>query len=162
MSAAAGRARWAGLSCLVAGGLQQMASKEAAAGCGLTMACCACASNIGAWAEASTGRETRHPLITHPPASFQPAGMDASELRFESPTFDGLPVDWCTAPDQGCGQPAAQSFCAAQGYSGAADYAGPTPVPFGNQTVYPATGAVCDSGEMAGQCATFYYILCEV
>lgn len=74
--------------------------------------------------------------------------------------FEGLPVDWCTAPDQGCGQPAAQSYCQAQGYTGAADYAGPTPVPFGNQTVYPETGAVCDSAAAAGQCTTFFYILC--
>ncbi|PRW45224.1 hypothetical protein C2E21_6437 [Chlorella sorokiniana] len=88
-------------------------------------------------------------------------GADASELKFESPSFDGLPIDWCTAPDQGCGQPAAQAFCTAQGYAGAADYAGPTPVPFGNQTVYPATGADCDSAAAAGQCTTFYYILCK-
>jgi len=98
-----------------------------------------------------------HPS-THPPM----AGASASELRFESPTFDGLPVDWCTAPDQGCGQPAAVSFCTAQGYAGAADYAGPTPVSFGNQTVYPASGAACDSAATAGQCTTFYYILCAV
>ncbi|KAI7845100.1 hypothetical protein COHA_001465 [Chlorella ohadii] len=97
---------------------------------------------------------------SRPPGSAD--GASASELRFESPTFDGLPVDWCTAPDKGCGLPAAQSFCTAQGYAGAADYAGPTPVPFGNQTVYPASGAACDSAATAGQCTTFYYILCAV
>jgi hypothetical protein len=46
----------------------------------------------------------------------------ANEIRIDSPTVDGVPVDWCRAWGQGCGWQGAHAFCRDRGYERALSF----------------------------------------
>jgi len=74
--------------------------------------------------------------------------------KFNSPSIDGLPLDWCHTWASNCGQGAATAFCQSKGYRSAIDFKGPNLAP--NRTKIIGSGQICEGNF----CGTFDYIIC--
>ncbi|MCI4624961.1 MAG: hypothetical protein L3V56_03275 [Candidatus Magnetoovum sp. WYHC-5] len=78
---------------------------------------------------------------------------NAGNAYFDRPTISGTALDWCIAPNKGCGKTAADSFCQMQGFKKSLRFAKAPNLGF---TKSIRTGRVCD---MPG-CDGFRYIAC--
>jgi hypothetical protein len=63
---------------------------------------------------------------------------------FTNPTYQGNRLDWCVNWAQGCGQPAADAFCKANGYNHAVSFKIAQDIGAVTPTRLIGSGAVCD------------------
>lgn len=84
--------------------------------------------------------------------------------RFDSPTFKGVPLDFCRSFGINCGGPAADYFCQLHGYGRAVEWSEPRvpatpPCETCAATVIPEQGSACSTAFFP-HCDTFKYIVC--
>lgn len=84
--------------------------------------------------------------------------------RFESPTYKGVPLDFCRSFGINCGGPAADYFCQLHGYGRAVEWSEPrvpasAPCETCAATVIPEQGSACSTAFFP-HCDTFRYIVC--
>ena len=66
--------------------------------------------------------------------------------NFANPSVNGNRLDWCFAWGTGCGEQAADAFCAAQGFAAASSWGMAEDIGASSPTRLISTGAVCDQG----------------
>ena len=83
--------------------------------------------------------------------------LSAATRTVEKPMFNGNRLDWCASWGADCGQPAADAWCAAQGFASAADFVKDPHIGSTSPTRLIGTGAICD----AQHCDGFSTITCN-
>jgi hypothetical protein len=85
------------------------------------------------------------------------AGPAAGQTQtFPNPTQDGFPLDYCMAGGGVCGEDVAMSWCRAQGYEYASEWAAVAGSDVGSATIRLDDGAIC----RGAQCDAFGSITC--
>jgi hypothetical protein len=87
-----------------------------------------------------------------------PMPLDAVlEVRFDEPTWDGYPLDWCLTFENECGKPAADYWCQLNGYDSAIGFNKWESLD--TLTKLPLTSEICDPAVHI-PCDSFTYITC--
>ena len=69
---------------------------------------------------------------------------ETASREFTNPSLGGYRLDWCRSWAAECGQPAADAFCRAKGYSRAIGYAPAHDIGASTPTRVFSTGQICD------------------
>jgi len=85
------------------------------------------------------------------------ADASAASKTIRKPMFNGNRLDWCLKWSTDCGKPAADAFCAAQGYQHAVAFEPDPRIGSRTPTRLIGTGATCD----LAYCEGFRQITCE-
>lgn len=88
--------------------------------------------------------------------------IDCSQPKFVEPKYEGYRLDWCKNFAAQCGEPAADEFCQAHGFSQATTWAidhniGTTKLIGDADELYTGSGSLCT----ASWCDGFAYIYCS-
>lgn len=101
------------------------------------------------------------PGPANPPSGNVSAGVGG---RFESPAYNGIPIDACLTFGRDCGKPAADYFCTLAGYPSAFNFSDPVFLPPAGtiqvDTILPSEMSVCST--FFQLCQTFAWIQCSL
>lgn len=76
-----------------------------------------------------------------PSGEWMPGDASGEGTKYHDPLVDGVALDYCLEWGSGCGEPAADAWCRAQGYAGASTFEVRTAAP---PTRIFSSGRICD------------------
>jgi hypothetical protein len=82
------------------------------------------------------------PAEPAPVAPSRPTGPQVETFRF--PVHQSYRLNFCSAQDQGCGEPAANAWCSARGFARAARWTREEHIGALYPTVFIDNGSICD------------------